>query len=73
MNSFARLQTFAADRGWGQYPLPRSRPRYSRGPGAVGLRLVAGTLGLFGIIVLGIAAIVLAGVFGVFVYAAFTS
>lgn len=41
------LQTWAADHGWGQYPLPRSRP-----PSHIGLRLVVGTLSLFGLIVM---------------------
>lgn len=67
------LQTWAADRGYGQYPLPRSRPRYSRAPDRLGLRLVLGTLGLFGVIVFGLALIAMAMVSGVFIYAAFTA
>lgn len=65
------LQTWAADRGYGQYPLPRSRPRRAR-VDHIGLRLVVGTLGFFGVIVLGFAVIAMTLVIGVFVYAAFS-
>jgi hypothetical protein len=41
------LQTWAADRGYGQYPVPR------RGaPSQIGLRIVAGTLSIFALAVL---------------------
>lgn len=67
------IQTWAADRGYGQYPLPRSRPRYSRAPDRLGLRLVLGTLGFFGVIVFGLALIAMTTVIGVFIYAAVTT
>lgn len=70
MNPLARIQTFAADRGYGQYPLPRSRPRRPR-PDKIGLRLVVGVLGLFGVIVLGSAVIAMAVGGAIFIYGAF--
>lgn len=66
------IQTWAANRGYGQYPLPRSRPRRGR-PDKIGLRLVLGSLGLFGVILFGLLVIAMAIVIGVFTYAAFTS
>lgn len=72
MNALAKLQTFAANRGFGQYPLPRRR-HGQPGVDHLGLRLVVGSLGLFGAIVFGIALIAMAIVAGVFIYAAFTA
>ena len=69
MNTLDRIQTFAADRGYGQYPLPRSRPRRSR-PDKIGLRLVVGILGLFGVIVLGCAVVAMAIGGAIFIYGA---
>jgi hypothetical protein len=42
-------------------------------PDKIGLRLVMGTLGLFGVIVFGLAVIAMAVVIAIFAYAAFTS
>lgn len=70
MPALSRIQDWAADRGWCQYSLPRSRPRYSHAPDRLGLRLVVGTLGLFGVIVFGLMLIAMTVVVAAFVYAA---
>ncbi len=67
-----RIQDWAADRGWCQYSQPRSRPRYGR-PAKIGLRLVVGALGLFGVVVFGLLLIAMTVVIAAFVYAAFTT
>jgi hypothetical protein len=72
MRSVQRVHEWGADRGWWQYPLPRTRPRRPR-IDHLGLRLVAGLLGLFGVIVFGAALIIMTIVFGVFIYAAVTT
>jgi len=41
------VQVWFADRGYGQYPLPRRQ-----GPSLIGLRLVIGALSIFGLALL---------------------
>lgn len=48
MRIFQELQTWAADRGYGQYPLPRSRPHVL----PMSARLAIGGLSLFALAIL---------------------
>ena len=67
-----RAQEWLADRGVGQYPLPRSSPR-RRHPLSVSMRLALGTLSLFGIVVFGMILIAMSVVFAIAIYALVTT
>lgn len=67
------IQNWLAERGYGQYALPRGRPRWRRmSKSEVILRLGAGTLGLCGLMAFGAMTIAIAFFLVAFVSAAFS-